>query len=162
MRKTLHCTQKSTTFALNKTDNAMLIPYKISAYCEEFKPVWTCAMPTGCPPEDVLVPSEHPFFRLAIQADSYSADDFRTYAETNPQRDWGERLPLAVGLSLIDNESKARKNMKLPMFRKFKGIIALTLNPADGVVQQTGAHLSHYTWWRTASFHMSNLTMLQI
>ena len=54
----------------------MLTPYKINAYCEEFKPEWTCEMPTGCPPEDVLVPSEHPFFRLASQTDSYTADDF--------------------------------------------------------------------------------------
>jgi hypothetical protein len=119
-------------------------------------------MPVGCPPEDVLVPSEHPFFRLASQMDSYTADDFKSYAEADPQRNWGEKLPLAVGLSLIDNESKARKNLKLPMFRQFKGIIVLTLNPSDGVVKQTGVHLSHYTWWRTKSFQMSNLTMLQL
>lgn len=140
----------------------MLTPYKISAYCEEFKPEWACAMPAGCPPEDVLVPSMHPFYRLANQADSYTADDFKTYVEADSLRNWGERLPLAVGLSLIDNEAKARKNLKLPMFRQFKGIIALILNPADDVVKQTGVHLSHYTWWRTKSFQMSNLTMLQL
>lgn len=140
----------------------MLTPYKINAYCEELKPEWTCEMPTGCLPEDVLVPSEHPSFRLAIQKDSYTAEDFKSYAEADPQRNWGEKLPLAVGLSLIDNVSKARKNLKLPMFRQFKGIIALTLNPSDGVVKQTGVHLSHYTWWRTKSFQMSNLTMLQL
>ena len=119
-------------------------------------------MPVGCPPEDVLVPCEHPFFRLASHMDSYTADDFKSYAEADPQRNWGEKLPLAVGLSLIDNETKARKNLKLPMFRQFKGIIALTLNPSDGVVKQTGVHLSHYTWWRTRLFQMSNLTMLQL
>jgi len=138
----------------------MLTPYKIYAYNKEFRPEWICQMPAGCPPEDVLVPSEHPFFRLAIQADSYTIEDFKSYAETDSQRNWGERLPLAVGLSLIDNEAKARKNLRLPMFRKFKGIIAITLNPSDGVVKQTGVHLSHYTWWRTTSFQMSNLKML--
>lgn len=140
----------------------MLTPYKIKAYCEEFKPEWACEMPAGCPPEDVLVPNGHPFFRLASLIDSYTADDFKSYAESDPQRNWGEKLPLAVGLSLIANEAKARKNLKLPMFRQFKGIITLTLNPADGVVKQTGAHLSHFTWWRTKSFQMSNLTMLQL
>jgi hypothetical protein len=69
---------------------------------------------------------------------------------------------LAVGLSLIDNEAKARRNLKLPMFRHYKGIIALMLNPTDGVVRQTGVHRSHYTWWRTRQFQMSNLKMLQI
>lgn len=139
----------------------MLMPYKISMYHKEFKPDWACEMPAGCPPEDVLVPSEHPFYRMASQANAYTAEDFKSYAEADPQRNWGERLPLALGLSLIDSESKARKNLKLPMFRQFKGIIVLTLNPTDGVVKQTGVHLSHYTWWRTKSFQMSNLTMLQ-
>ena len=54
----------------------MLTPYKINEYCKEFKPEWACEMPVGCPPENVLVPSEHPFFRLASQIDSYTADDF--------------------------------------------------------------------------------------
>lgn len=47
---------------------------------------------------------------------SYTADDFKSYAEVDPQRNWGSKLLLAVGLSLIDNESKARKNLK-PMLQ---------------------------------------------
>ena len=140
----------------------MLTPYKIADYCKEYHPAWTCTMPNGCPPEDILVPSEHLFFRLAKQAETYSEADFKSYAETDPQRHWGEQLPLAVGLSLIGNEAKARHNLKLPMFRHYKGIIALMLNPTDGVVRQTGVHRSHYTWWRTRQFQMSNLKMLQI
>ena len=140
----------------------MLKPYKIADYISEFNPQWACAMPDGCPPEDVLVAEEHPFFRLAKQADVYSVEDFMSYAEADPQRNWGQMLPLAVGLSLIDNETKARRNLKLPMFRQFKGIISLTLHPTDGVVRQTGVHRSHYTWWRTTSFQMSNLNMLAL
>lgn len=108
----------------------MLTPYKIADYCKEYHPLWTCAMPDGCPPDDVLVPLEHPFFRLAKQAETYSEADFKSYAETDPQH--------------------------------YKGIIALMLNPTDGVVRQTGVHRSHYTWWRTRQFQMSNLKMLQI
>ena len=140
----------------------MLKPYKIADYISEYKPQWACAMPDGCPPEDVLVAEEHPFFRLAKQTDAYSVDDFRSYAEVDPQRNWGQMLPQAVGLSLIEGEAKTRRNLKLPMFRQYKGIISLTLNPTDGVVKQTGAHRSHYTWWRTTSFQMSNLNMLAI
>ena len=119
-------------------------------------------MPEECPPDDVLVPSEHPFYRLAKQSDTYNIDDFKSYAEADPSRNWGALLPLAVGLSIIDNEKKARKQLKLPMFRQFKGIIALILNPTDGVVNQTGSHRYHYTWWRTTSFLMSNLNMMQV
>ena len=140
----------------------MLTPFKIEDYCKQYQPEWTCTMPEGCPPEEVLVPFEHPFFRLAKHAHAYSEADFRTYAETDPQRQWGAQLPLAVGLSLIDNEGKARRNLKLPMFRSYRGIVALMLHPADGVVRQTGVHRSHYTWWRTQQFQMSNLKMLQI
>ena len=93
-------------------------------------------------------------------ADSCYEQDFMSYAEMDPQRHWGENLPLAVGLSLIDSELKAQRNLKLPMFRQYKGIAALALNPTDGVVKQTGAHDSHYTWWRTKSFQLSNVKML--
>ena len=140
----------------------MLTPYTIANYCKENQPEWTCTMPAGCPPDKVLVPTEHLFFRLAKQATTYDENDFKTYAETCPQRHWGDLLPLAVGLSLIANEQKARRSLKLPMFRQYQGIIALTLNPTDGVVKQTGVHRSHYTWWRTRQFQMSNLSMLQI
>lgn len=140
----------------------MLKPYTIDDYVKEYKPVWSCSMPEGCPPNEVLVAEDHPFFRLALQSDTYDSADFQSYAESSPFRDWGERLPLAVGLSLIDNERKARKNLKLPMFRQYRGIIALTLKPADGVEKQTGVHNSHYTWWRTQAFQMSNLKMLSL
>ena len=138
----------------------MLISIKIEDYNLQYRPEWACVMPQGCPPEDVLVPKEHLFYRLSQKPDTYSQEDFVSYAEKDHERHWGEQLPLAVGLSVIDNEAKAKKNLKLPMFRQFKGIIALLLNPTDGVVKQTGIHLSHYTWWRTKSFNMSNLKML--
>lgn len=119
-------------------------------------------MPEGCPPEVVLVPQNHLFYRLAHHSDRYDRDDFMSYAESSPNKDWGERLPLAKGLSIIDNEIKARKRLKLPMFRTYKGIIQLSLNPTDGVVKQTGVHTSHYTWWRTKTFKMENLKMISL
>lgn len=140
----------------------MLKSYILSDYCAQFKPQWTCLMPDGCPPNDIQVPIRHPFFRLAHNAESYSEQDFYSYAELDPQRHWGAMLPFAVGLSVISDEAKARKNIKLPFFRQYKGIIALELNPQDGVVKQTGVHRSHYTWWRTKSFQTTNLKMLVV
>ena len=140
----------------------MLKSCKISDYCSTYHPQWTCTMPQGCPPEDIQVPFAHPFFRLARQSNECNEQDFMSYAELDPQRHWGEMLPLAVGLSIIDNETKARKNLKLPMFKQYKGIISMVLNPEDGVVKQTGIHRSHYTWWRTQSFQQTNTKMLAI
>lgn len=98
----------------------MLTPYKIKDYCKEFNPTWAVQMPDGCPPEDIFVPSEHPFYRLAKQTDTYNAEDFKSYSEVDPAKNWGEQLPLAVGLSFT------------------------------------------LTWWRTSTFQMLNLKMLQI
>ena len=140
----------------------MLTSSTIEDYIRDYRPVWAFELPKEFFPKEILIAEEHPFFRLAYSQSSYDTRDFMSYAEMNPNRDWGERLPLAVGLSLIDNEAKARKNLKLPMFRQYKGIIALTLQAADGVAKQTGAHRSHYTWWRTQSFQMSNLQMCSL
>ena len=119
--------------------------------------MWACDMPENCPPEDIMVPHDHKFFRYALSDKKISADDFKSYAEQNPQKAWGDMLPLAVGLSVIDSLQKAKRNLKLPMFRRYSGIIELQLVAADGVVKQTGAHLSHYTWWRTIHFRISDL-----
>lgn len=53
----------------------MLTPYKIENYFKEFNPTWAVKMPEGCPPEDVLVPSEHLFYRLAKKAGTYNEED---------------------------------------------------------------------------------------
>lgn len=135
---------------------------KIADYAQNYQPQWTCEMPEGCPPEDVLIAHEHPFYRLAHDDKSYNDSDFASYAELNPGKDWGEMLPLAVGLSILNDEQKARNNMRLPIFKQYKGIIALNLNETDGVEKQTGVHKSHYTWWRTTSFCTTNLQMIQI
>lgn len=79
----------------------MLTPYTISDYGKEYQPEWVCDMPEGCPPNDVLVPKAHPFFRLAKQADTYDESDFKTYAETCPQRPWGISFPWLLGFLLL-------------------------------------------------------------
>ena len=56
-------------FARNKPTTKMLTPYKITDYIIEYNPHWTCKMPEGCPPNDVMVATNHPFFRLARQVD---------------------------------------------------------------------------------------------
>lgn len=140
----------------------MLVEKKIDDYIKEYGVCWSCPMPKGCPPQDILVATGHPFYRMSLSPTTYCDEDFKSYAELNPDKDWGEMLPLAVGLSLIDNETKAKRNLKLPTFKRFNGIIALILNPTDGVLKQTGVHVSHYTWWKTTKFDSVNLKMIEI
>ena len=140
----------------------MLIATTISEYLAQYPVQWKNEMPDGCPPLDVLIPDGHTFFRYTLFAARCEETDFLTYRQLNPDRDWGELLPLASGLSVINSLEKARRNLKLPMLRKYKGIAELVLNPTDGVVQQTGVHLSHYTWWQTTSFNMNHVKMLPL
>jgi len=138
----------------------MLTPVLLSEYLCEYDIQWAVEMPENCPPEEVLVADNHEFFRLVRKADAYDETDFLSYSQLNPDKDWGEMLPLAVGLSLFDNEQKMRKRAKLPFFKQFQGAVRMFLNPNDGVEKQTGVHKSHYTWWRTTDFDMSNLQLL--
>lgn len=137
----------------------MLVAKKLSDYIEEYNPTWSVDMPENCPPENIEVPFSHLFYRMSANEDRVVDDDWKTYSEISPMKDWGAQLPLAKGLSLVNNERKARNMLKLPTF---KGIIEITLNPHDGVVKQTGAHNSHYTWWRTISFNKDDVKMVQL
>ena len=141
----------------------MLAKTSLTEYLKLYTVQWKNVMPEGCPPSDILIPQEHLFYRYMLQSDKCTDEDFKTYRQLNPAKDWGDLLPLASGLSVIDDFSKARRNLKLPMLRnKFKGIGELMLNPEDGVVKQTGAHLSHYTWWQTTSFDINNVKIMPI
>ncbi|MBP9983908.1 MAG: hypothetical protein KBF13_02135 [Prevotella sp.] len=139
----------------------MLAPQKINNYLEQYQVDWVITMPENCPPADIEVPHRHAFFRLTYDANSISEEDLKCYAELDSQKDWGDQLPLAVGLSVLNDEAKAHKNLKLPYMREKHGIAKAVLQPTDGVVKQTGKHLSHYTWWRTASFSIHNIQMIQ-
>ena len=79
----------------------MLTPYKIEDYCKEFSPQWVCQMPEGCPPDDILVASEHPFYRLAQQAAVYDVTDFLSYSEIDPSRNWGSLFHLSLILLMV-------------------------------------------------------------
>ncbi len=140
----------------------MLTPYSITQYIREYNPEWTFCIDTNYLPDDVLLPEQHQFFRLSKNAESCSEEDFMTNIDLYPEKVWGEKLPLAAGLSIINEEKKARKNLKLPVFKQYGGIISLELNSEDGVVKQTGVHNSHYTWWRTKKFDISIVKMVKL
>lgn len=142
----------------------MLVPQKLDSYIATYQVCWAIVMPDKCPPMDIEVPHDHPFYRLTINPNCIQEQDLKSYAELDPLKDWGERLPLAVGLSLINNELKAYDCLKLPFLRKkhLRGIAKIILHPTEGVVKQSGKQLSHYTWWRTTQFTTENIQMLQL
>lgn len=140
----------------------MLVPQKLVDYLATYQVQWTIIMPNNCPPENIEVPHTHSFYRITLDANLIQSDDLKSYADLDPQKNWGDQLPLAVGLSVYNNEVKAQKNLKLPYMKKkkLKGVAKIDLNPTDGVVKKTCKDTSHYTWWRTTSFDVNTANMI--
>ena len=66
----MELSKKNFIFA-SKRIKFMLKQCKINDYVRHYTPQWSCQMPEGCPPEDVLVAEDHSFFRLAHQSMTY-------------------------------------------------------------------------------------------
>ena len=79
----------------------MLVAKKLSEYIEEYNPTWSVDMPENCPPEDIEVPFSHLFYRMSANEDKVVDDDWKTYSEISPMKDWGAQLPLAKGLTFV-------------------------------------------------------------
>lgn len=128
----------------------MLKKETLSHYKEIHQIEWANTFPENCPPEDILVPEEEEFYRLLINEDTITEDDWKSQKELHPNAPYeGEDLINAYGLSIL---KEADYNLfKLPRYKRFKGLAKLILNPSDGVLKKTYRD-KHYTWWRTTSF----------
>ena len=142
----------------------MLKSAKISDYLSQYSVTWRLTMPSGCPPEDIEIADNHSFFRLTHDCNgNLDNSDLLTYSELDPQRDWGDKIPESLGLSLLVTIKHAEKLLKLPNIRRqnLSGIAEICLLPTDGVVKQTGRK-GHYTWWQTTSYSISNRKPIKI
>lgn len=130
----------------------MLKKDTLSHYMETYQIEWANPLPKNCPPEDILVPENEEFYRLLINKDKITEDDWKPYIELYPKKKYvGENFINANGLSII-KDYNFNGFTKLPNLKQFKGLAKVTLNPTDGVLKKTGTNDKHYTWWRTKSF----------
>ncbi|MCH5307644.1 MAG: hypothetical protein J1E37_06135 [Prevotella sp.] len=132
----------------------MLKKDTLSHYKEVYQIEWANTLPENCPPEDILVPENEEFYRLLTHKDKIVEKDWKTYIELFPDKEYfGDNLLMANGLSILKDIDV--NVLKLPQYKRFKGIARLILNPTDGVVKKTyGAN--HYTLWRTTFFDESS------
>lgn len=128
----------------------MLKTDTLSHYKETHQIEWANNLPDNCPPENILVPEEEEFYRLLINEDVITQDDWKSQKELHPNSPYkGEDLINAHGLSIL---KEADHNIfKLPRYKRFKGLAKIILNPSDGVLKKTYGD-KHYTWWRTTLF----------
>lgn len=121
---------------------------------------WANTLPEGCPPENILIPENEEFYRLTIEPDKVTEDDFKTYVELFPQKTFKGQLAIfATGLSVLSSDNP-QGLLKLPGMEKFKGVAKLTLTPKDGVMMKSGGKPYHYTWWRTTAFDIQSAVIL--
>jgi hypothetical protein len=137
----------------------MLKNDRLDNYLKHYNIEWAVELPEGCPPQEILVPENERMYRLTLNTDKVTEDDFKSYMEMFPEKKYtGNLKVMAAGLSLISTNKP--QSIILPMMKKFYGIAELILNPEDGVLLQTGKNPEHYTWWRTKKFDINSAKII--
>ncbi|MCZ4520729.1 hypothetical protein O4220_19645 [Rhodococcus ruber] len=111
---------------------------------------WPSHYPNQCPPADAA-PAEGVFYRLVDELPP-TGDDVLSHMQIKldgrrfQDRNFDDEC-MASGLSLFNDDAPLlKKRAKLPALRKkmlAKGDIS-----GPGKIKQSGADISHYTWWR--------------
>lgn len=134
----------------------MLTPDTLDNYEKSHQIEWVSKLPDGCPPEEILIPDGDIFYRFVLDINQISEKDFRSYLELYPEKNYtGYNQVMASGLSVLDSVPDSGL-IRLPKFRKYKGIVKITLSAEDGVLVKSGSDEHHYTWWRTTSFDINS------
>lgn len=121
---------------------------------------WANELPEGCPPENILIPSDQEMYRLTLEADKVTEADFIPYLEQYKERKYSApQKIMAAGLSVFCSYDPTL-TQKIPTLKKFKGVAKLLLNPQDGVLAKTGGE-NHYTWWRSTSFDINSAEIIK-
>ena len=115
---------------------------------------WYEQLPELCPPVDA-VPCEGTYYRIA-KGNTASNGDFFSQRKLQPNKVFtglGVDECVARSISLFSDINDAIRRLKLPKFRNAQ-IAAVTLEPKDGVMKKTFSD-SHYSWWRSTNFEVS-------
>ena len=67
---------------------------------------------------------------------------------------------IARSISLFSEVNDATRRLKLPKFRS-ANVVEVVLQPKDGVMKKTFSD-SHYSWWRSTDFEVSQAKMIEL
>lgn len=122
---------------------------------------WYEELPEQCPPVDAA-PCTGRFYRIA-KGDPATDGDFFSQRKLQPNKVFtglGVDECIARAVSLFSDKDDACKRLKLPKF-KHANIAEIVLTPKDGVMKKTFSD-SHYSWWRSKSFEVSQAIILEL
>lgn len=110
---------------------------------------WHQALPDQCPPPEAICPSGGRFYRLVI-SDPPTNDDY--LPTTGWKRPSPEATPCIQKSVSIFTDLNAIQRIAKFGTNKQKKLVSLLLPPGSGLIKQTFKDVSHYSWWRAASF----------
>lgn len=122
---------------------------------------WYEQLPPLCPPADAI-PCGGTYYRIA-KGNPATDGDFFSQRKLQPDKRFtglGVDECIARSISLFAEEDDAVRRLKLPKFRH-ANIAEVTLTPKDGVMKKTFS-ASHYSWWRSIDFEVSQATIVEI
>ncbi len=127
----------------------------------EMKADWFEILPEYCPPSDANR-CVGTYYRIA-QGDPATSADFFSQRKLQPDKVFtGKGIDECIvrAISLFSDVNDAKKRLKLPKFRE-ANIAVVVLQPKDGVMKKT-FDASHYSWWRTSVFDVSQAKILPL
>lgn len=116
---------------------------------------WPDSFPKDCPPDDAFG-GELKAFRLVCN-NPPTREDFLSWQEAKPERDFGNKQCSASGVSLLTDYDEAVTLADIAWARRQpkKIIAAGTTTPTCGVVKHTpsSSRTSHITYWLFIDAH---------
>ena len=122
---------------------------------------WYEQLPSQCPPSDA-VPCNGIFYRIA-HGNPAANSDFFSQKRLKPDKiftGFGIDDCIVRSVSLFSDIDDAAKRLKLPKFRH-ANVAEVILTPKDGLIKKT-FFTSHYSWWRTTDFHVSQAKIISL
>ena len=113
---------------------------------------WYEELPPDCPPDEAYSP-EGCYFRLgSIPPDD---SDFWSHRQRFPRKVFQVSECVARSLSVFDDKESVEKLKRLIPAMRSKPIFQVDLTEKDGLIQQTGNDVHHFSWWRSTEFDLS-------
>lgn len=120
---------------------------------------WYEKLPPDCPPLEAFAPEET-YFRLGGIPPSDS--DFWSHRQRFPHKVFHVSECVARSLSVFNTLEAAERLKKLLPAMRSKSIFEVDLTEEDGLIQQTGNDVHHFSWWRSTKFDLSTLKILDL
>ncbi|MBK8426701.1 MAG: hypothetical protein IPL27_12350 [Lewinellaceae bacterium] len=69
---------------------------------------------------------------------------------------------VALSLSIFDDQDAAERLKRLLPAMRLKVLFQLELIEKDGLIQQTSKDIHHFSWWRSITFDLESIKILEI